>query len=123
MSYDQDPYEALAVDHPGFKHTGLGIASFIISLFVGFLAFALFAVAGVLEVTTPGGLDEDSPTAMLLGLGLFALVFVNLVGLILGFAGIFQARRNKTFAVLGIVIGGLTFVGMALLIVVGALMD
>lgn len=123
MSYEQAPYEPYEVDQPGFRHTGLGIASFIIALVVGFLAFALVAVAGVLEATTPGGLDEDSPAAMFLGLGLFALVFVNIIGLILGFAGIFQARRNKTFGVLGVVIGSLTLIGMALLLVFGALMD
>jgi hypothetical protein len=121
MSYDPDRYEV--DDRPAFKHTGFGIASFIISLAVGFLDFVLVAIAGVLEATTPGGMDEESAGAILLGLSLFGLAFVNLIGIGLGFAGIFQARRNKTFAVLGIVIGLLTLVTMGLLAVLGIMAD
>src|SRR5437660_9399161 len=118
-------YEPFEVDRASFKHTGFGIASFIITLMVGFLAFALMAVAGFLDATTPGGLDEDSPAAMFIGLGLFALVFVDVVGLFLGFAGLFQARRNKTFAALGLglAIGSLTLIGFAMWMAFGTIMD
>jgi hypothetical protein len=120
MSYNPDRYED---DRPAYKHTGFGITSFIIGLAVGFFDFVLFAIAGVLDATKPGGLDDESPAAILLGLILFGLAFVNLIGIGLGFAGIFQARRNKTFAVLGIIIGLLTLVGVGLLVILGLMAD
>jgi hypothetical protein len=123
MSYEQDPDERYEMDRPSFKHSGFGIASFIIGVAVGFLAFLLFAIAGALDATTPGGLDEESAAFMFLGLGLFALMFVDLIGLGLGIAGICQARRNKTFGVLGIVIAILTFIGFGLLLLFAALSD
>jgi hypothetical protein len=116
-------YEDYESHRPAYKHTGFGIASFIIGLAVGFFDFVLFAIAGVLDATKPGGLDDESPAAILLGLILFGLAFINLVGIGLGFAGIFQARRNKTFAVLGIVIGLLTLVGVGVLVVLGLMTD
>src|SRR5437868_3291478 len=123
MSYDPESYYPGEFDRPALKHSGFGIASFIIGLVIGFLDLAIVGVAGVLAATKPGGLDEDSPVAMLLGLCIFALVFINLIGLGLGIAGLCQARRNKTFAFLGIAIGALTLVGMAALTIIGILSD
>src|SRR3546814_19935109 len=60
-----------------------GIASFVIAVVGGLALFVLFAIAGYLEVTTPGGVDEKSAVAIFLGLGLILVWAVVLVGLIL----------------------------------------
>ncbi|MFN4162482.1 MAG: hypothetical protein ACK4FW_11015 [Stenotrophomonas sp.] len=78
------------------RHSGLGIASFILSLGGGGLLFLLIVVAGYAEMSTPGGLDESAPSTMLLGLailgaGVLEVVAVGLVcavGTLLGTAGL-----------------------------------
>jgi hypothetical protein len=122
MTYS-DPFQAPsepfeAVDRGGLKHSGLGIASFAIGLSVGVFECAIVVVAGIIEVSTPGGIDEDSPATMLLGLAILAGLGIALCGVGLGIAGLLQ-RRNKLFAALGVVIGLLVVLGVAGLIVVG----
>ncbi len=85
------------------RHSGLGISSFIISTAIGVLMFLLFVIAGVLETSTPGGMDENSVEAMLVGLFLIAFLLMDLVALGLGVGGLFQRDRRKVFAVLGVV--------------------
>jgi hypothetical protein len=109
-------------DPPEMKHSGFGIASFIIAIAAGVLEFILIGVASVLEATTPGGLDEESPEAILLGLGMIGGLCAAMLGVGLGLAGIGQRRRNKVFAVLGLVSGIVVFVGVLSLIVIGMLM-
>ncbi|GAB2888766.1 hypothetical protein GCM10027046_16540 [Uliginosibacterium flavum] len=104
------------------KHSGLGIASFIISLIAGFLLFILFAVAGVMENTSPGGIDEESAGAMIIGLFLILLIMVEAIALGLGIAGIVQKDRKSVFAILGTAFSALAFVGSGLLMLVGSLM-
>ncbi|HLS83500.1 MAG TPA: hypothetical protein VK016_02450 [Arenimonas sp.] len=101
------------------KHSGMGIASFIISLVVGFAIFVAIIIAGVMETSTPGGLDENSPEAMLLGLVLIALLFADVVALGLGVAGLFQRERRKVFAILGTIFAGTAVLGTIALIVIG----
>ncbi len=104
------------------KHSGFGIASFIIALAAGALECVLIVIAGILETMTPGGVDEDSPVAMLLGLVVIGGILINLLGIIFGIVGLFQRDRKKPFAVLGVVIGSLVLLGMLLVIVIGLVM-
>ncbi len=101
------------------KHSGLGITSFITSLVSGVLLFILFAVAGVLQASTPGGMNEESASAVLIGLFLFAFLFVALVALGLGIAGLLQKDRKKVFAVLGTIFSGVTIVGTLFVMMIG----
>jgi hypothetical protein len=105
------------------KHSGFGIASFLIVLAAGALEFVLVAIAGILETIRPGGMDEDSPIAILLGLAMFGGLLVNLLGILLGVVGLLQRDRKKPFAVLGVIIGFLVFVGLVAVIVIGILAD
>lgn len=84
------------------KHSGLGIASFVIAVVGGLAVFVLFAIAGYLEVTTPGGVDEKSAVAIFLGLGLILVWAVVLVGLILGAVSAFNRERRRLFSGLGL---------------------
>lgn len=99
------------------KHSGFGIAASVISVLGGIALLLLLAIAGVMEVNTPGGIDEESPLAIIVGLFLFATIFTQLIAAALAIAGIAQQQRQKTFAVLGLVfsLGALLFSGGVLL--------
>lgn len=101
------------------KHSGLGISSFIISAATGVAMFVLIMLAGVLETTTAGGMDEESVAAVLIGLFMFGFLFIDLLAVGLGIAGLFQKGRKKIFAILGVVIAVATILMTLLLLVVG----
>jgi hypothetical protein len=105
------------------EHSGLGIASFAIVCFAGLVEFGFVVWAGILESATEGGMDENSPQAAIIGLGIVGGLLLCLVGLALGVAGLFQRDQNKTFPVLGLVIGLLVMVGTAGLFVLGMMSD
>ncbi|MBO2680520.1 hypothetical protein I6M56_16940 [Shewanella algae] len=101
------------------KHSGLGIASFATSIFSGIALFITFIVAGALEATTPGGLDENSMEAILVGLMIIFMMLVSLVSLGLGIGGLVQKDRQKIFAILGTTFSGLIILGTVGLIALG----
>ncbi len=104
------------------KHSGLGIASFVVSLLMGASEFLLIMVAGILETATPGGLNEESLAAIFIGLLVIAGLFANLAGVGLGIAGLVQRDRKKVFSTLGVVFNGMIILGLVLLLIIGASM-
>ena len=104
------------------KHSGLGIASSVVSIIgsIGLLFFII--IAGVVESSTPEGMDEESVGAILIGLFVFAFLGVSFVALGLGVAGLLQKDRNKTFAIIGIAISAVAFLGTLFLLIVGLAM-
>lgn len=106
------------VTAPPLRHSGLGIASFVMAVVMTCVMVVLFAFAGYLEMSTPGGVDEDSAGAITVGLALMASWVLILVSLALGIAGLFVGQRKRVFAILGVVIGGgilLLSIGLMLL--------
>jgi uncharacterized membrane protein len=101
------------------KHSGLGVASFITSLVSGILLFLLIVIAGVIEASTPGGMDEKSAAAVIVGLFMIFFLGASLVALGLGIGGLIQKDRKKIFAILGTVFAAITFLGTILLMMVG----
>jgi hypothetical protein len=101
------------------KHSGLGIASFITSIIAGILIFLLLLIAGVMETSTPGGIDEDSASAVIIGLFLLALLGAAFVALCLGIGGLIQKERKKIFAILGTAIAAVTTLGTIFIIILG----
>jgi len=101
------------------KHSGLGIASFIMALGMGVLEFVLFIAAGIMETRTPGGIDENSPAAIVLGLALIGGLLLDMLAVGLGIAGLLQPRRKKVFAILGVIIGTMILLGVIGLIGLG----
>ena len=104
------------------KHSGLGIASFCISIAAGVFIFFTFIVAGAIGAATPGGMDEESVTAVLVGLALITFLFASLVSLGLGIGGLFQKERKKVFAILGTIFSGAIILVTAALIAIGLAM-
>jgi len=104
------------------KHSGLGIASFITSILSGILIFLLIAIAAFMESSTPGGIDEESAEAVLIGLFLFAALGIDLLALGLGVGGLIQKDRKKVFAILGTVFASVTIVGTIFIAMLGVAM-
>ncbi|MDF9827280.1 hypothetical protein M2103_001990 [Ereboglobus sp. PH5-5] len=96
------------------SHSGLGIASFVLSIISGMALFCVVLAAGVIESSTPGGMDESSPQAMVVGLFLFAFMGLALLAAGLGVGGLCQKNRRKIFAILGV-----AFSGAAIVLVMG----
>lgn len=103
------------------KHSGFGVASFIISISAGLLMFIVFAIAAILQVSTPGGMDRQSIQAIVVGLSMIALLFFDIVAVVLGVVGLFQKERKKVFAIFGIIFSSATVILTMALIIVGVL--
>lgn len=104
------------------KHSGLGIASFITSIVSGILIFLVIVIAGVMEASTPGGIDEESVGAVMVGLFLFAFLGAALVALGLGIGGLLQKERKKIFAILGTVFAAVSLVVTIFIMILGLAM-
>ena len=110
--------------HPGtkpLKHSGLGIASFIISILAGMILFVCVIIAGAMEASTPGGIDEESAGAMIVGLVMFFCFFLEMLAIGIGIGGFFQKDRNKIFAILGIAFSIATCLGIIGLMILGSM--
>jgi len=102
-------------------HSGMGIAAFITAVCGAVLMLGLVVIAGIIETTTPGGMEETSMSAILVGLGLMLTALMQLVAFGLGVAGALQADRRRVFAVLGLVFSIGSMLGVVLLMVIGSL--
>ena len=103
-------------------HSKLGIASFITTMLAGIIMLAIFIYAGVLEASTPGGMSEDSAEAIIIGFSFIGILFLLLVSLGLGIAGLFQKGQKKVFAILGTTFSSLIILGSVALLIVGMTM-
>ncbi len=101
------------------KHSGLGIASFVLGILNLIFWFVLLAVAGYLELSTPGGLGSNDGLAMVVGLVAMLLMGLCLLALGLGIGGWVQKQHKKIFAILGVVVSGLTIMMMIGTILLG----
>ena len=79
----------------------MGIASLSIAIFSTIFTFILFLIAGLWEASTSGGIDENSPAAVALGLFIFAFIGLDIVSVALGVAGMFQKSRKRICAIIG----------------------
>ena len=92
---------------PDRRQSGLGVASFTLSLVAGVATVASLGYAGYVETTTAGGVAGDNTAATLIGLAILACFAALLVGIILGVVGLFQKGRRKTFGAIGVGLNGL----------------
>lgn len=101
------------------RHSGLGIASFIISILSAVMVCLILFLAGMMETSTPTGLSEDSVGTLMLVLLFFAFLLASLIALGLGIGGLIKKNRKRIFAILGTVFSSVTLVGTMILILVG----
>jgi hypothetical protein len=104
------------------KNSTLGLSAFGLAAFSAIAMFAVVVIAAVMESTTPGGMDENSASAVMVGLAMFFFIFLDLIAVVLGVIDVFQADRKKLFSTLAIIIAGLTILGIIGLILLGLTM-
>ena len=100
-------------------HSGLGISSFIIALLFCLTLVGLFITAGMMEMNSPDGIDEDSTATILLGIALISSFFAELLAIGLGIAGLIQRKRGRLFAILGLAISSFIFLISTGLMIIG----
>ena len=101
------------------RHSGLGIASFGVSVAVGCLMLAAFIVAGVLSAGHAPRGQGTYLGQVVVGLSIMFLLAVDVVAVALGIAGLCQPGKNRLFALLGVVFSSATILGTAGLIILG----
>jgi len=106
---------------PPFKHSGLGIASFVISIIAALIIFVLVVMAGVMAAKEGGKMNEQSPEAAVLGCSILAAGLLYLVGIGLAIGGLCQRNRHRVFPVMGLVLNIVFLLGIAGLMVIGIL--
>ncbi|CQR54582.1 hypothetical protein [Paenibacillus riograndensis] len=91
-----------------FKHSGPGIASFIIALITLIGYIIAFVVVGVRSSSLVNGSDSfiaDSAEAIFyLGISVLILAAFNVIGGVLGIIGLTLRKRRKVFGIIGTII-------------------
>lgn len=100
---------------PTVPHSGLGVASFVISASCLVLLIVVLALALLSGSEDPDVIFAKPGVGVAIMLGMVLLNLAPVVGLGLGIAGAVSKGRNRTYAVLGIVFNGL-FLGLMVLI-------
>ncbi|WP_145146754.1 hypothetical protein [Paenibacillus xylanexedens] len=127
--YNNNMVEPYPPDHERqpmapLKHSGPGIASFVIGLaaVVGYILIffiAAMALNDSIEVLTPLQAEELAlhPAVILASLSILVCLILNLAGGILGIIGLILKNRKKVFAIIGTLLNGiiiLAFIGLIL---------
>ncbi|MFP4978808.1 hypothetical protein ACE6ED_25600 [Paenibacillus sp. CN-4] len=106
QQYSQTGYE----DPLLRKHSGPGVASFVIALaaLLGYIAtFAIFSNATGTIFDADGYLtDESGQYIKTLGLMMMGLSALNVIGVVIGIIGLALKNRRKILAVIGTLING-----------------
>ena len=102
-------------------HSRFGIASLFISIATVLGIFILLIIAGIIESSSPGGMDEESIEAMIIGLFVFGFIGLDLVAIGLGIAGIFQKSRQRVLAIIGTIIALATEIITISIVTIGLL--
>lgn len=115
-----NPYGTFQPPVTPLKHSGPGIASFVIGIlallaYITILALAPAAADEILADPDPEALLENMYVLVIGSLFLIA-VLLNLIGVILAIIGLALKNRKKMFSVIGMILNGIV-----ILIVIGFL--
>jgi hypothetical protein len=105
------------------RHSALGIASFVISLISIASFFIIVIFAAVLATQNPGILTTGEPSdsiTIVIGLLVLLSLFLSLIGVGLGIAGVLIKNRKKIFAILGLIFNIIFITCMIGLMIIGA---
>ena len=103
--------------------SAIGIASLAVAAVSIVATFAVFIVAGVIETNTPGGMNEDSTGALIVGLGIFGCIGLDILSIGLGIGGIFQKTKERLCAVIGTSLGTAGFLITVFVLAAGMAME
>ncbi|MEK4661974.1 hypothetical protein MHH93_08770 [Priestia sp. FSL H7-0729] len=129
--YNNNSYDAYPSDHERHpivpvKHSGPGIASFVIGLvaILGYILIFFIATMAINEsigVLTPIQAEEIAlhPAVILASLAILVGLILNLAGGILGIIGLVLKNRKKVFAIIGTILNGIMLLLFVALILVG----
>nr|WP_154983032.1 hypothetical protein [Paenibacillus xylanexedens] len=121
------PPESGEINGIPLKHSGPGIASFVIGL-VGFLGhlvtFVLmsFLLNSSIELLGSSVSREElaiHPAFVIGSLAFLVCLILNFIGLILGIIGLVLKNRKKVFAVIGTILSGLLILFFTVLVLGG----
>lgn len=112
------------------KHSGPGIASFVIGLvsIIGYMLTFFIATMAINSsigvITTPIQVEEIAlhPAVVLASLAVLVCLILNLAGIILGVIGLILKNRKKVFAIIGTILSGVMILAFAGLIIAGIYM-
>jgi hypothetical protein len=100
------------------KHSGRGIASFVIAITVGVLYLSVLGLMVILAAIAPE-LTQGRPAMLHIFTAMMLVgVFANVVGVVLGISGVCQKNRKKLFAVLGLVLNSTAVIGLGILMAI-----
>jgi len=85
------------------QNSGLGISSFILSIVAFFTQIFVYTVTTIKQFSDPKWLEQESIGSKLIGFLMIVSIFIVLVGIGLGIAGLLQKQKRKVFSVLGVV--------------------
>jgi hypothetical protein len=100
------------------RHSGLGIASFVISLIMAPALLVIVVMAALI-----GSSDDESPANIIVGLLALGSIALLLTGIGLGIAGVLQKQRRRMFSVLGLVFNASLVLGILGLMLIGLMME
>lgn len=105
------------------RHSELGVLSFVSSI-LGLVCVGLIFICSIgAEIIYGKNLSEDSPVYILIGLIYFFNLFLEVIGIGMGIAGLFQKGKKYLFAILGVIISVYSFYGLIILLTIGLLLE
>jgi hypothetical protein len=105
------------------KHSGCGIASFVIAIATGVLDLLLFVSMVIMGAIIPEVTQKGSVMLRLFATVVVAGGFANIVGVVLGVSGLCQKNRKRLFAILGLVFNLAAVIVFGVLIAIGGVMS
>ncbi|MCC6405764.1 MAG: hypothetical protein IT453_01265 [Planctomycetes bacterium] len=103
------------------KHSGFGIASFVLSLFGCTGLALLIALCAFAVALRPNALDGEGVGTMAVGLLAIGLVALEMLALVFGVLGCLDRARRRGLAIAGLVLAGVAVLGIFALVVLGNL--
>ena len=102
------------------RHSGMGIASFVIGLISVLSIVGVLGLAVAMNVANGGvAPDDTAPQVVMLGLLMILAGMICLVGLGLGIAAAMQKNRRRALGVIGICLNGPVALIFLLVIILG----
>ena len=108
---------------PALRHSGFGIAAFVIAVLVGAAELLTVGWAGVLATSATAGSAAAAQQNTIVGLLICGEIAAVLVGIGLAVVGLVTKDRRRPFAVMGLVFNVLILLGTAALMAIGIMMQ